>query len=170
MIRAFTLLLCGTLAGLGIALVGAEMIERTSGVEFCSSCHSMQGVAQAYQQDVHGGNNKLGIKVHCADCHLPHEDVGFYVQAKAYNGIKDVLGEIFWVEDVDWIGNLEHRESFTYDSGCRKCHHLDAFRHEIPKAYLAHKDYKMGIVKSCVHCHKHVGHTNIKKYLNKQQL
>ncbi|MDD2464423.1 MAG: NapC/NirT family cytochrome c [Desulfobulbus sp.] len=164
------LLLCGILVGLGLALGGAEMIERTSGVEFCASCHSMKAVAQAYEEDIHGGRNKFGVQAHCADCHLPHNNVFSYVTTKAYNGAEDVLGEMFWAKSFDWIGNLKRREEFTYDSGCRKCHNLDAIRYEIPKAYLAHRDYKMGIVKTCVHCHQHVGHKDIKGYLIKQQL
>jgi len=163
-------LIGGILIGVVLALGGAEMIERTSGIEFCSSCHSMKAVAQAYEEDIHGGMNKFGVKAHCVDCHLPHDNVVQYVSAKAYSGAKDVLGELFWAKSFDWMGNLQHREEFTYSSGCRQCHDLNAIRYEIPKAYLAHRDYKMGVVKSCVHCHQHVGHKDIKDYLIKQQL
>lgn len=158
-------MILGTCFGVAISLVGAEMVERTSGVDFCSKCHSMEGVANAYKQDVHGGNNKLGFKAKCADCHLPHDDVFTYITAKAYTGIKDVVGEMFWADTHDWVGNLERREEFTYTSGCIKCHNLDVIKYEIPKAFLAHKDFKTGKVTSCVECHKHVGHTNIKAHL-----
>lgn len=159
------LLFIGICFGIALSLGGAEMIERTSGVEFCSSCHSMKGVAQAYYNDVHGGNNKHGVKAKCADCHLPHDDVFTYVTAKAYTGAKDVLGEIFWADTFDWVGNLEHRKEFTYTSGCIKCHSLESIQYDIPKAYLAHKDFLTGKVESCVQCHEHVGHKNIQAHL-----
>ena len=164
----FLLLSFGVVLGLVISLGSAEMIEHTSGVEFCSSCHSMKGVARSYAEDIHGGMNKHGFKAKCADCHLPHDNVFSYVTAKAYTGAKDVLGELFWADTFDWVGNLEHREKFTYTSGCVKCHDLSVIKYEIPKAYLAHKDFLSGKVPSCVKCHENVGHKNIKDFLVKQ--
>ncbi len=161
----FFFLCCGIVLGLGLSLIGAEMIEKTSDAKFCSSCHSMEGVTQSHYEDIHGGNNPAGVKAKCVDCHLPHDNVFAYVTAKAYTGVKDVLGELFWADSFDWKGNLEKRKEFTYSTGCQKCHDLDSMRYEIPKAFLAHKDFKNGRVDSCVHCHEHVGHKNIKKYL-----
>lgn len=158
-------IICGLIIGVALSLGSAEIIEHTSGAEFCSRCHSMQGVTAAWHEDTHGGNNKNGTKAKCADCHLPHDSVVHYVSAKAYTGVKDVLGELFWADSFDWVGNLEKREEFTYSTGCQKCHDLEAIRYEIPKAYLAHKDFKTGKVTSCIHCHEHVGHKNIKAHL-----
>jgi nitrate/TMAO reductase-like tetraheme cytochrome c subunit len=155
----------GICIGLVVALAAAEMIERTSGGGFCSSCHSMQGATQAYQEDIHGGANANGAKAQCVDCHLPHDNVLQYVVAKAYTGSKDVLGEVFWADTFDWVGNLKDRKVFAYTSGCRKCHDLNAIRYDIPKAFLAHKDFETGKVKSCVQCHEHVGHKIIKDFL-----
>ncbi len=163
--KLFACLSFGVLFGLIVALGSAEMIGQTSGVEFCSSCHSMEGAAQSYTLDVHGGNNPYGVKAACADCHLPHDDTYNYVSTKAYNGIKDVYGEFFRAEQFDWVGHLKNRQDFTYSSGCQKCHHLDAIRYEIPKAFLAHRDFARGVVTSCLQCHEHVGHKNIKDFL-----
>ena len=163
--KLFILIILGICVGLAVSLGGAEMIEHTSGVEFCSKCHSMKGVAKAYRHDMHGGNNKHGFKAKCADCHLPHDNVFHYVTAKAYTGVKDVLGEFFWADSFDWVGNLKHRQDFTYTSGCVKCHDLSVIRYEIPKAYLAHKDFLSGKEPSCVKCHEHVGHKNIQDFL-----
>ncbi len=166
--KIFLLICCGIVLGVVLSLGAAEMIEKTSGREFCSSCHSMKGVAKSNAGDIHGGMNKLGFVAKCADCHLPHDNVFHYVTAKAYTGAKDVLGELFWADSFDWVGNLQHRESFTYTSGCVKCHDLSVIRYEIPKAFLAHKDFLSGKVPSCVKCHENVGHKNIKDYLVKQ--
>ncbi len=163
--KVLMLLTVGTCFGVLLSLVGVEMVEHTSGIEFCSMCHSMKGVAEAYKNDVHGGNNKNGVKAKCTACHLPHDNVFIYVTAKAYTGAKDVLGELFWADTFDWEGNLQNREHFTYSSGCQTCHDLDKIAYDIPKAFLAHKDFKMGNVKNCVQCHEHVGHKNIKAHL-----
>ncbi len=158
-------LILGMCFGLVIALLGAEMVEKTSGEEFCSRCHSMKGVTAAYKEDVHGGSTKLGFITKCTDCHLPHDNVFKYITAKAYTGVKDVLGELFWAETFDWQANLENRKKFTYTTGCQKCHNLNVIKYEIPKAFLAHKDFKTGKVDTCVQCHEHVGHKNIKAHL-----
>jgi len=166
--KVILLIFCGIIIGLVISLGATEMIELTSGQEFCSSCHSMKEVALAYKEDVHGGSNKNGFSAKCADCHLPHDNVVHYVTAKAYTGAKDILGEILWADSFDWIDNLKHREDFTYTSGCLKCHDLSVIRYDIPKAYLAHKDFLSGKVPSCVKCHENVGHKHIKDFLAKK--
>jgi len=163
--KALILVVFAILVGVGISFVGAEMIERTSGDDFCSRCHSMKGAVAAYDEDVHGGNNKLGFKAKCVDCHLPHDNVFVYTKGKAYTGIKDILGELFWADTVDWKARLEQRQEFTYSNGCEKCHNLNVIQYEIPKAFLAHKDYKTGKVTTCIKCHEHVGHKNIKAHL-----
>lgn len=163
--KLFLLFGVGSCLGLVLALAAAETIERTSGLQFCSSCHSMQGMAHAYQADIHGGANDRGLKARCVDCHLPHDNVLLYVAMKAYDGTKDVLGEMFWADKIKWPDHLKQREEFTYSSGCQKCHDLEAMRYKIPKAFLAHKDFKTGKVASCVHCHEHVGHKNIQDFL-----
>jgi cytochrome c-type protein NapC len=167
--KLFLVLFFGLIIGLAISLLAAELIEQTSGKDFCSSCHSMKTVSQAYSEDVHGGANALGFAAKCVDCHLPHDNVLHYVTAKAYSGTKDVLGEIFWAKSFDWIANLKKKEEFTYTSGCLKCHDLSIIRYEIPKAFLAHKDFLSGKVPSCLKCHEHVGHKNIKDALTEQR-
>ena len=166
--KGVVLIFCGLVIGIIGSLLAAEMVERTAGVDFCARCHTMKGVAQAYENDIHGGSNIYGIRARCVDCHLPHDNVAHYLVAKAYTGTQDVLGEMFWSKSVDWVGNLKKREEFVYTSGCQQCHDLDAIRYEIPKAFLAHREFKMGVVSSCVHCHNHVGHKYIKEFLLKQ--
>ncbi len=163
--KFFMLMIVGICFGVGISLIGAEMIEHTSGDDFCVRCHSMKGAVSAYTDDIHGGNNKNGFKAKCVDCHLPHDNVFSYVTAKAQTGMRDVLGEMFWADTFDWVGNLEHRKEFTYTTGCQQCHNLDVIQYEIPKAFLAHRDFKTGKVDNCIQCHEHVGHKNIKAHL-----
>lgn len=163
-------LFCGIIIGLVVSLFAAEVIERTSGKAFCSSCHSMQAVSQAYSEGPHGGKNRLGFAARCVDCHLPQDSVFHYLRAKAYFGAKDVLGEIFWAKSFDWIANLEKRGEFTFTSGCLKCHDLKTMQYNIPKAFPAHKEFLSGKVGSCIQCHENVGHKNIRDALAKQSL
>jgi cytochrome c-type protein NapC len=159
------LLSFGIVFGLVLSLGIAEMISRTGDRAFCASCHTMEPVALSYAEDIHGGNNKRGFSAECVDCHLPHDNVAHFVIMKAIDGTRDALGEMFLSDSYDWIGNLENRIEFTYPSGCVKCHDLSVIRYDIPKAFLAHRDFLSGKVASCVKCHEHVGHKNIQDFL-----
>ena len=163
--KIIVLVVCGIGIGVVCSLLAAEMVERTAGVRFCASCHTMKGPARAYAEDVHGGNNPYGVRARCVDCHLPHDNVAHYLAAKAMTGTKDVLGEMFWARKVDWKTNLKNRKEFVYTSGCLQCHDLGTMRYEIPKAFLAHREFQMGVVDSCVKCHEHVGHRHIGEHL-----
>ena len=47
-------------------------LDETSGDKFCIVCHEMDPMVIAYNDDVHSGNGKTGIKARCVDCHIPH--------------------------------------------------------------------------------------------------
>lgn len=163
-------LMIGFAVGIGLSYFSAITVENTGDDEFCVSCHSMEQAYYSYQEDTHGGNNKYGINVKCTDCHLPHESMFVYLTTKAYKGAHDLWWEIFLdKEKFDWIGNLEKREKYTYSSGCIRCHKLEDIKHDIPKAFMAHRDFEMGVVKSCIRCHKHVGHKHIADYYLKNK-
>ena len=74
-------------------------MAQTSGVDFCATCHTMEPMVQAYLESKHGGNNRLGIRAKCADCHLPHDSLVNYFFAKVHAGLWErlagrlVLGE-----------------------------------------------------------------------------
>ncbi len=156
------------LGGLG-ALITAVAVERTSGVEFCSSCHSMTPMVEAYRADVHGGNNGHGLRADCVACHLPHDNVAHYMYRKTVTGIRDVVVETFGRPDrIDWEKRRARRGKYTYDSGCMKCHRdVRTATMPNPKAFIAHKDYFMGTSDkdTCVSCHENVGHMNLGLFL-----
>ncbi|WP_456403283.1 cytochrome c3 family protein [Hydrogenimonas sp.] len=168
-----------TIVGLVIAFITTVAVKETSAVNFCSSCHSMKPMANAYLNSVHGGFGKTGFVARCADCHLPHESTLGYLVQKARTGIHDVVTEI--TKDtyrIDWKEKREERRNFLYDSSCLHCHEnlLHATKPN-KKAYLAHKAYFSGKLKvevehekvpaMCVDCHKYVGHYELGKELNK---
>lgn len=167
----------GLVTGLIVAFVTVVAVKETSGVNFCSSCHSMKPMAAAYSNDVHGGYGHSGVMAKCADCHLPHESTLGYLVQKARTGMWDV-----WVESthdtskIDWHEKRDERRNWVYDSGCLHCHE-NLLRGTRPnkKAFTAHKAYfaKKLVVQGdegkdlarCVDCHKHVGHYQLDKHL-----
>ena len=145
------------------------MIHATSTREFCSGCHTMEPMALAYDDDVHGGNHPMGIRVVCTGCHLPHDGSLTYLLAKGHTGLHDVWAE--FVGDptkVDWFAMRERREDYVYDSACLACHSdLERATSANPRAFVAHKPYFLGAVeKKCVSCHENVGHHNLEDRLN----
>ena len=142
------------------------IVEHTSSVEFCASCHSMQQFHDAWINGKHGTGKKGIIVAKCADCHLPHDNMAHYLWVKGISGTKDTVATIFGYQP-DWIKNLEKREEFTYESGCRKCH-VNLVAPGIPlKAFKAHRQYELGETqKTCISCHQDVGHGDLKSILS----
>jgi len=166
-------------AGLVIAYTTTVAVKSTSGVAFCSSCHSMKPMANSYLNSIHGGFGKSGFVAKCADCHLPHGSLIGYLFQKAKTGMHDVQMEITSdTYNIDWEEKREERRHFTYDNSCLHCHE-NLLRATKPnkKALLAHKAYFSGKLKikidkhpaqaMCVDCHKHVGHFELGKELDK---
>lgn len=165
------------IVGLVISFTTVVAVKETSGVNFCSACHSMKPMAEAYRNSVHGGYGKSGVVAACADCHLPHESTLGYLVQKAKTGIHDVIVESSGEADkIDWHEKREERRNWVYDSGCLHCHQ-NLLRGTKPskKAFTAHKAYfaKKLVVKGehgnepaqCVDCHKYVGHYQLEKHL-----
>jgi cytochrome c-type protein NapC len=168
------MLLCGVFGVLGIlfSLATAEGIHATSGAEFCVSCHVMEPMVAAYEEDLHGGKNAHGIRAECTDCHLPHKSVLGYVVAKGISGMKDIWGNVVLdPTKIDWEERRSHREKWVYDSGCLSCHaELEEATMSNMKAFLPHRDYFMGNTnKTCVACHENVGHKNLGLHLKTEK-
>ena len=156
----------GLLASFGIAVV----VDKTSDDKFCTMCHTMQPMADAYSADVHGGNNPMGIKVNCVECHLPHDGLANYLFAKARTGLHDFRVENFGdLDSINWEEKRKHAKHFVYDSGCMHCHvKLRDVTMSDPKAFIAHKEYfEKRTNKMCVECHNNVGHHNLGDYIKK---
>ncbi len=145
-------------------------IERTSGVEFCTSCHSMDPMGQSYKLDVHGGRSVHGVQASCSDCHLPHDGPLNFIWAYWMRHVGDMWVELLYDSDSsDWNAIRELRESYVFDSGCLACHAnlLDAFPRNVD-AFAAHKPYfSEKIDKRCVSCHTSVGHKDLSSFLIK---
>lgn len=151
---------------LGVGAIGSWAVidtafHATADYEFCTGCHSYEPIAAAYLEDVHGGNNPLGLSAACNDCHLPHDNSLHYFFVKARHGVVDPVASLLKSpEDIDWHAIRERRESFVYDSGCLSCHkNLEAVSEGQRKAFRPHRRYFQGEDDlTCVGCHENVGH------------
>lgn len=149
-------------------LVADEGIAATSGSDFCVSCHSMEPMYRSYLEDVHGGKTAHGMQALCVDCHLDHSSSAAYFFDKVRTGVHDI-----WVEYtrdtslIDWEAKREHREEYTYDSGCEHCHtRLEESTMATHDAFVAHRPYFLGEIEdTCVSCHPNVGHKDLGDYL-----
>ena len=152
---------------------GHEVMKATSGEKFCLLCHSwMDPMGQAYNNDVHGGKNTKGLKAECASCHLPHENMAYYIGKKGLNGVSEGWHMIFNdPEQKDWLKNREHRKEYVFDSGCMECHpailEVNATNKSIDQMHAMYKEFK-GTEKEmkCTTCHLHVGHKDLGKILH----
>ncbi|WP_332444432.1 cytochrome c3 family protein [Wolinella succinogenes] len=165
-----------SVASVGLALLfslgGHAAIEATSGDKFCVSCHEwMDPMAEAYSKDIHGGNNSLGAKAKCADCHLPHDSLVGYLWQKGKNGFTE--GAHMLLNDPkskDWQANRQRRDEYVFDTGCLKCHttvmdiksdnQVVGKMHEL---YVKYQNTSNAI--QCSSCHVNVGHKGLGKVL-----
>lgn len=170
--KIFIIGLAGVFIGLLLSLGTYEGLHRTSNDKFCVICHEMDPMVAAYQNDVHGGKGKTGIRVNCVDCHLPHDNVLSYIMTKARNGV--VEGAIHFFgnpKDIDWYKNRENRQHFVKDEGCISCHpnfetngYISKKGHEMHEHYASLKgtDKEIG----CASCHNEIGHKGLRSMLN----
>jgi len=152
----------GLVAGVS-SVSSLALIEATNTAGFCASCHEMELFHETWISSDHGSVKKGAISASCIDCHLPspHEGVMQYLIAKARSGTKDIVCHLLGIEP-DWSENLERREEYTYESGCRKCHEELTAPEISLKAILAHKDYNAGATtESCISCHVESGHGDL---------
>lgn len=171
------LLLVGliSLISIAIALIGTEIVKRTSNAEFCVSCHAMQPMVNTYQRDTHGGRNPHGFSAECTDCHLPHNNTLNYLWVKAKMGANDLFKVLFTdTNKIDWHHKRQQRTEFVFDSGCLNCHQQLFNRTQVNhvKSLETHQIYLDSQITQnrlqCVSCHVTVGHNGeMRSELNK---
>lgn len=149
-----------------------EIVTKTGTAKYCISCHEMAPMKASYDQDVHGGSGKSGIKASCVSCHLPHDNMVNYLFIKTKKGIKESAIHYFTdTNKIDWHKKREQRDTFVYDSGCIKCHtNYDINNKYSSKAIQMHSHYKELLNTNkkltCASCHVEVGHNGLNNMLN----
>ena len=164
----------GAVLTLITVLASGFMIETTNTDTFCVTCHIMTPFQTAWKNSVHGGNNPQGFAAQCVDCHLPHGNFFEFLTVKAATGASDIAHNFFIdAKTYDWAEAAnKNRLKFTFDSACRRCHHVLAPPGMKRGGFIAHRTYLLGETKKkCAECHPHVGHKNmleeVDRYFNK---
>ena len=160
----------GIVVGLAFSVAIYEVDETTAGANFCGSCHTMMPFVSSFESHVHGGNNQVGFRALCSDCHLPHNNLPNYLFTHATAGIRDVWIQTFHdTSKIDWADKLKDPGRHVYDSGCMKCHSnlLDKSLSN-PRAFLPHRAYfARTTTKTCADCHSNAGHKYLAEYIKK---
>lgn len=168
----FFVLLISFFISLLFAYTTLEVVVKTSSANYCVSCHEMAPMKASYDQDVHGGRGKSGIKASCVSCHLPHDSIINYLYTKVEKGIKETTIHYFTdLNKIDWHKKRENRDDYVYDSGCIKCHtNYDDNSSYSLKAKQMHMHYKELLNTNkeltCATCHAEVGHLGLNNMLN----
>ncbi len=163
-------LIMGGLGGILFVLILIEFDHYTSSEEFCTTCHSMEMVAEPYRKSVHY-NSASGVRASCGDCHVS-EGV-FTATWDHFIGGKDLFnqikGALIGPNYDDPVINALHlpdsafiaREWFIKrDSAtCRRCHEQDAILGKRLNTEAIHKEDAEG--KTCVECHANLVHRKI---------
>ncbi len=158
--RQYIILLPVILTALFLFL-GERLVRYTSTNEFCYACHVHPHAEESWRNAPHY-DNRTGIYVQCAECHLPPPGNIRYLMAKAKHGAKDVYGQIFKdPESINWDAKRTVQEAvdFVYDESCIKCHQ-NLFPMELSadgqQAHLYYEQHEDEL--SCLNCHLYTGH------------
>jgi len=147
---------CAVLCFIGI---NAAM-EPVSGPEYCGTCHEMTAAYRSWELSSHAAN-KQGIRVECADCHLPSKDKYFsHLAAKAYTGGKGLLKHHFGGE---YDREKVRKKIFEHlpNERCLDCHDDLLAKPGSEAARVVHTnvlDNPQAPETRCVECHENAGH------------
>jgi len=166
---ALRVAIAGVMAFVGIAIVaigGATGLAWTSTLKFCTSCHEMRdNVFKEYQGTIHD-TNRVGVRVTCSDCHVPHEP-GPLIWRKI-NATFEIWGKLTGVIDTkekfralrpELAKKVWTRMLSTNSLECRNCHKVESFDPDkmSDKAKNAHaKAEREGM--TCIECHYAIAH------------
>ena len=140
------------------------MVYTTSTDEYCQSCHIHTAADEAWTQSVHY-SNESGVRVGCAECHLPPKGNFKHFSTKVQTGLHDLYAYKFKDhESFDWEQKqqLEYAVNIVFNESCEKCH-----QNLFPKGLSddggkAHLYYDMNAVDlelQCINCHLDAGTT-----------
>jgi nitrate/TMAO reductase-like tetraheme cytochrome c subunit len=156
-------LILGGLAGMSFILALIEFDHLASTEAFCTSCHSMEIVAEPYRKSSHY-LPASGVRAECGDCHVS-EGV-FAATWDHFVGGKDLLNQLFGADYDDPVINMLHlpkgaftaREWFmkTDSATCKRCHLKQAIFGTRPDTVTIHTEEAQD--KTCIECHYNLVH------------
>jgi nitrate/TMAO reductase-like tetraheme cytochrome c subunit len=155
----------------GAASLGAfnVVMEETSSLAFCTSCHEMRDfVFEEYKQTIHY-ENASGVRATCKDCHVPKPwfaKVRRKIQASFKELPNKVLGTIDTKEKFE-AHRLELAEDVWIEMKandsreCRNCHTLESMELDKQDKSARKKhtlERKLEKGETCIDCHKGIAH------------
>ncbi|MEN8180000.1 MAG: NapC/NirT family cytochrome c [Pseudomonadota bacterium] len=159
-------LMIGGLAGIGFILFLIEFDHFTSTEEFCTTCHSMEIVAEPYRESVHYRPDS-GVRASCGDCHVSEGVLS--ATWDHFVGGKDLFNQIFGPGYDDPVINELHLPEAAFaarqwfkdrnSATCKRCHVKEAIFGTRPDTNLIHKEDAKD--KSCIECHYNLVHLRV---------
>lgn len=140
------------------------LLHSTSTDSFCLGCHEMKEniLTDSFKNSIHI-TNRTGVKVACADCHIPDDFLPKMV--RKVHAMKEVWGHLTGVIDTpekfaahrgEMAKNEWTRMKANDSQECRACHDVS----KLTKKFMGpfHKaSHEEG--QTCVDCHKGIAHT-----------
>ncbi len=160
------LVLFGAVVGIGSWIGLNTVLEKTSSLEFCISCHEMNdNVFAEYSTTAHY-TNASGVRATCADCHIPKELIPKLTR-KVY-----ALNELYhhWLGTIDTPEKYDERRAKLAEHvwagmkandsrECSNCHSWEAmdYHKQTPRSGEKMEAGRLQ-GETCIDCHKGVAH------------
>ncbi len=163
-------LVVGGLLGAAAIAVSVEGNRYTATEAFCSSCHSMQFVANDphYLASAHHSND-AGVHASCGDCHIPRTNWFVETWTHVSSGTRDVIAELThnYSDAKTWGARrvalasevrdlMRAQDSVT----CRSCHDAATIRPRSERGRAAHALLREGRL-TCIDCHFNLVHAPV---------
>src|SRR5260370_4176424 len=169
-LRVLAVLAAGILIGAGAIVGGVEVNRHTSKDAFCTSCHSMAGLANDphYLGSAHR-SNAAGVRPSCGDCNIPKTNWFVETYTHVASGTRDVIAELKNNFDDPKIWEArrvalahEVRDIMRRQGGvtCRSCHIPDSIRPVSERGQAAHALLREGRM-TCIDCHFNLVHAPV---------
>ncbi|MEW7977667.1 MAG: NapC/NirT family cytochrome c [Candidatus Sedimenticola endophacoides] len=159
-------LVLGGFSGVGLVLFLIEFDHLTSTEAFCTSCHSMELVAEPYRKSSHYLPDS-GVRAHCGHCHVSEGVIAATLDHIV--GAGDLFNQLFGADYDDPAVNALHLPEMAFrarawfretDSAtCRRCHDQGAIMGERPDTWQIHQEDARG--KTCIDCHQNLVHRKV---------
>jgi nitrate/TMAO reductase-like tetraheme cytochrome c subunit len=154
--------------GVAFWVTFTRVVEETSTLDFCTSCHEMSWVYAEYQESVHY-KNASGVSAICADCHVPRpffEKMARKIKATVVEVPAALSGKIdtkekFEAERLRLARNVWEEMRANNSQKCRHCHTLEkmALDKQSRSAQRRHDPERLKESgDTCIDCHEGVAH------------
>jgi cytochrome c-type protein NapC len=163
-------LVAGGVLGAGAILVSLKVNQATSTDAFCTSCHSMAGLANDphFLASAHRANS-AGVRASCGDCHIPRTNWFVETYTHVSSGLRDVIAEythnygdpaVWEARRVELAHEVRDVMRAQDSVTCRGCHEAASIRPKSERGRAAHALVREGRM-TCVDCHFNIVHAPV---------